>query len=284
MSELDAGKLERGEVITIEQCPFPLPKPADLEFLRSEVIRAKTYHDVQYDPTTQRIWGAGTIAPGDLLRIEEILADFSQKATDWLTGVFPFYASDLLADQASLRVHEEATRSCRHSGRNDVLHIDSFPNRPTGGKRVLRVYTNFNQTEDRVWAVGETFPVLLQRYPQRIPIRTRDEWMEPAPSWQRLLLRDWSGRPAYDTFMYRLEEFLKTDEKIQEKILKRYLRFPPGSTWLVFGDGVSHAVLRGQFALEHSFFIGDSVLVEPKHAPLTHLLAASRQHQSLKAG
>src|SRR5256885_5352149 len=33
------------------------------------------------------------------------------------------------------------------------------------------------------------------------------------------------------------------------------LAFPPASTWLVFTDMVSHAVLSGQYALEQTFIV-----------------------------
>ena len=161
MSETDAVRLERGEVLTLDRCPFPLPSANDLAFLRSPEIREKTYHDIQFDPTTRGLSGIGTISVNDRQRMVSILADFSYEITHWLTSTFPFYATDLILDQATVRVHEEATRSLRHSGRNDLLHIDSFPARPTGGRRALRIYVNFNEMEDRVWAIGETFPALL---------------------------------------------------------------------------------------------------------------------------
>ena len=37
--------------------------------------------------------------------------------------------------------------------------------------------------------------------------------------------------------------------------------FKSGTAWLLFSDTISHAELRGQYALEHSFF------VPPKRSP-----------------
>jgi len=46
------------------------------------------------------------------------------------------------------------------------------------------------------------------------------------------------------------------------------LDFPPLSTWLVFTDGVPHAALSGQFALEQTFIIPPDALVTPQVAPI----------------
>jgi hypothetical protein len=44
--------------------------------------------------------------------------------------------------------------------------------------------------------------------------------------------------------------------------------------WLVFTDSVSHAALRGRFALEHSYFIAPEALVRPEDSPASLLLKA----------
>ena len=43
---------------------------------------------------------------------------------------------------------------------------------------------------------------------------------------------------------------------------------PPMATWMAFTDGVPHAALAGQFALEQTFIIPPQVLVAPEVAPI----------------
>src|SRR5271154_6832068 len=47
---------------------------------------------------------------------------------------------------------------------------------------------------------------------------------------------------------------LKAHDEFQERAPKKLWTFPPGSVWLAMTDACSHAVLRGRFALEHSYF------------------------------
>ena len=78
------------------------------------------------------------------------------------------------------------------------------------------------------------------------------------------------GRPprsSYDAFMLRLHDYLKADEEFQERGPKRFWKFPPGSAWLAITDTCSHAVLRGRFALEHSYFVAPHSLALPHESP-----------------
>ena len=48
--------------------------------------------------------------------------------------------------------------------RNDLLHVDSFPTRPSGGKRLLRVFMNVNFSQSRVWITSDNFEQLAHQY------------------------------------------------------------------------------------------------------------------------
>ena len=74
--------------------------------------------------------------------------------------------------------------------------------------------------------------------------------------------------------MLRLHHFLKEDETFQTQAARRLWTFRPGSTWLLFSDGASHALMRGRFSLEHSFFVPAECLVRPEESPLAHLALA----------
>jgi hypothetical protein len=45
------------------------------------------------------------------------------------------------------------------------------------------------------------------------------------------------------------------------------MEFPPFSTWLVFTDGVAHAAMSGQYAIEQTFLISPQALVAPDQSP-----------------
>ena len=77
-----------------------------------------------------------------------------------------------------------------------------------------------------------------------------------------------ADRSAYDQFMLRFHDFLKENTRFQEETPKTRLEFPPLSTWIVFTDGVPHAALSGQFALEQTYIVPVNALLAPDHAPL----------------
>jgi hypothetical protein len=68
--------------------------------------------------------------------------------------------------------------------------------------------------------------------------------------------------------MLRFHHFLKANREFQETCSRTRWEFPPQSTWLVFTDMVSHAVLSGQFALEQTFIVSKHALVLPEKAPV----------------
>ncbi len=80
-----------------------------------------------------------------------------------------------------------------------------------------------------------------------------------------------SFHSPYDQFMLRFHNFLKENGEFQRSCTKQRWEFPPGSTWVVFTDMVSHAVLAGQFALEQTFIVSRKALLLPHKAPI-HIL------------
>ena len=72
--------------------------------------------------------------------------------------------------------------------------------------------------------------------------------------------------------MLRFHHFLKENQGYQEREARKTTHsFPPGSTWMVFTDTVSHAVLRGQYALEQTFIVARDSLALPEKAPIAIL-------------
>jgi len=75
------------------------------------------------------------------------------------------------------------------------------------------------------------------------------------------------GRTSYDTFMLRFHDYLKENQEFQDGCAKVRLEFPPLATWLVYTDGVAHAAMSGQYALEQTLLIPPRALVSPDDAP-----------------
>jgi hypothetical protein len=182
----------------------------------------------------------------------------------------PRYARNWELDRVSFRPEEEATRRLRISARNDLLHVDAFPNRPTNGKRLLRVFVNVNPSDPRVWMTSDPFPVLFERYAREVglPGQYRERWGKRLLyGLGRLICPGRPPRTAFDSFMLRFHDFLKRSDAFQEKCIKRIWSFPPGSAWMCFTDTMSHAVLRGRYALEHSYFVSLEDMAVPEESP-----------------
>jgi 3-deoxy-D-manno-oct-2-ulosonic acid (Kdo) hydroxylase len=167
--------------------------------------------------------------------------------------------------------------------RNDLIHTDAFPSRPTNGNLILRVFTNIHPTKGRVWITGDPFELIAQRY-------AHDAGLE------RIANRGWSGkvlrqstallhgiglpvisRSPYDEFMLQFHEYLKRNAYFQEHTPKYEYEFPAGSTWLCFTDVVPHSVKSGQHAVEQTFIIGRDSLADPGAAPVAILESLCRR-------
>src|SRR4029077_8426303 len=107
-------------------------------------------------------------SPDQAERLQYLLQNFSQQACDFLSALLPRYAQAWQPDRASLRAEEEAIRKLRLSARNDLLHFDAFPSRPTRGQRILRLYVNINPIDDRVWMTSDHFAKVLAKYGQQV--------------------------------------------------------------------------------------------------------------------
>ena len=283
---LSAEALERGELIHFPACPFPLPPAGQLDFLRRQEGVTFGHKDVSYDPARRKLAGARAGHPSEARRVADVMAQFSAAAVGWVRRVLPDYGPGLVPDRVTLRTQEEATRLSRLTARNDLLHVDNFPTRPTFGRRILRVYANIHPTDPHVWATSERLPELLARFARqaRVPARTRAEWAAPARPVVRLFAGRGPGRSAYDAWMLRLHHFLKENEGFQAQAARRLWTFPPGSMWLLFSDGLAHALLRGRFSLEHSFFVPHECLTRREDAPVSHLVQLGASIASRRAG
>jgi hypothetical protein len=263
-------RLERGEVVYFERCPFALPEGDDHQFLLAQEHSRWGHKNICYNPHTHRVTGFRRHSADQPARLRQLLAAFSHAATAWLAGILPGYARAWQLDRASLRPEEEATRRLRLNARNDLLHVDSFPTRPANGRRILRLFVNLNPSEPRVWVTSEGIAPLLVRFGKEIGLpragggRTERGWGYLCSLLFPFLRGD---RSTYDGYMRRLHDYLKFDDDFQERSPKRFWHFAPGSAWLAFTDGLAHAVARGRHALEHSYFVAPQTLALPDLAP-----------------
>jgi hypothetical protein len=266
----NAPRLERGEILEFATCPFPLPEGEDMAFLRSQSLGSSAHKNISYSPGTDRLAGYARQPRAQVERLQSLLADFSRVATGWLAATLPGYASGWTIDQVSYRPEEEATRKLRQTARNDLLHVDAFPSRPTNGQRILRLFVNVNPTEPRVWVTSDNFARLLELYGKEVglPVSSRPSWTTRLRGeFVRLFRPGQRTRSAYDEFMIRFHNFLKGNDQFQERCFKRFWNFQPGATWLVMTDACSHAVLRGRYALENSYFVAPESLALPEESP-----------------
>ena len=272
-------QLERGWLLHFAQCPFPIPAEEDRAFLCTQRVGGLGHKNITFDPETSHVTGFRYESAEQARRLCALLADFSKSVTHWLAKTFPHYAESWRLDRATLRSEEEATRRLRMTAREDLLHVDAFPSRPSRGDRILRVYVNINEIEPRVCVTSDRFAELLERFGPQVglPSPLRKAWIERLGAGLLSFVRP-SGylRTTYDQFMLRLHNYLKLNEQFQERCPKRFWNFAPGSAWLFFSDGVSHATLRGRCALEHSYFISPKALALPQESPVALLAQAAR--------
>lgn len=272
-------QLEEGRILLFLRVPFELPA-SDTEFLLSFRQRDSRYHkNISYRPSRERLSGFAASSREEIERLRGIMRDYSRQVTGFLSRFLSPYAARASVDFASFRPLEEKGRDLPVHKRNDLLHTDAFPTRPTGGGRILRVFTNIHPSRPRVWITTETFGVLARRFSGKVGLgailgRSSSRVGGALRCGKRLLAA--AGFPVldrcpYDVFMLRFHDFLKENAAFQQSCAKTRLAFPPGATWLVFTDGLPHAVLSGQFALEQTYIVPPEALLSPSSAPLAQL-------------
>ena len=269
MQPLDE-RLERGAIVPFEPCPCALPTGDDLAFLLQQQLKSSIHKNISFNPENHTVTGFAYQSAQQAERLSNLMRDFSQAACAWLANLLPRFAQAWQPDRASLRPEEEATRKLRLTARNDLLHFDAFPSRPTRGHRILRLYVNINPTDDRVWMTSDTFEKVLEKYGETVGLPTpgTNTWVYRLGQGLVGLFQPTSQeRTEYDDFMLRLHHFLKTNNDFQEHATRRLWHFKPGTAWLLFSDTISHAELRGQYALEHSFFVAPETLALPEESP-----------------
>lgn len=272
------AQLEAGEILYFPQTPVPISQD-DLAFLLGLQQSDSSLHkNIAYKPNIDKLSGVDTKTAdaAAVSRLQGIMRQYSKSVVAFLTRFLSPYQAKWQLDYASFRPQEEKGRDLSLRKRNDLLHTDAFPTRPTHGARILRFFNNIHPTRTRDWVVGDPFATLVKQFAPA----------EIAPSPDNALSRAAKGlgrsmglgaaipsikRSPYDDFMMRFHNFLKENARFQAECAKYPWQFPAGSSWMVYTDTVPHAVLAGQYALEQTLLVAPEALVNPETSPLNVL-------------
>lgn len=271
--------LEAGEVLYFPETPVPIP-PADLSLLRGQrQADSRLHKNISYKPQSDVLGGLDAkSAPADAVaELHATMRRYSQSVTEFLGRFLGPYQRRWMMDYASFRPIEEKGRDLPVRRRNDLLHVDAFPTRPTEGRRILRFFHNIHPERTRDWVVGDPFSRIVDAFvPGKLAVPHADnELKRTGRAWVRAaglgrLLPRWQRTP-YDEFMMRLHNTMKEDAGFQATCTREFVQFGPGSSWMVYTETVPHAVLAGQYALEQTFQIDPAATVTPWSAPVSIL-------------
>ncbi len=268
--------LETGDILYFPTTPFEITDEDRAFLLTQRQVHASYHKNISYRPAQDRLKGVDARDAADRKRMHAVMKRYSQHAISFVAGLLPRYTSGWKIDYASFRPNEEQGRKLSRRARNDLIHVDSFPTRPSYGDRLMRFFTNVNPERPRIWATSDHFAALARVYarPAGLPFAPAGWWSSLRGEAARVLARlglPVVDRPAYDRFMLGFHHFLKENEAFQQNCPKDLWSFPPGSSWIVFTDASSHACLSGQYALEQTFIISRESLAYPDVSPISIL-------------
>jgi hypothetical protein len=278
-------QLEEGKIVVFDQIPYDFPE-ADRAFLLSQKQSGfKAHKNVSYRPQQDALRGAAEDNPEEAKRLHELMRNYSKQVVGFLSKFLAPYAPHWTLDFATWRPLEEKGRDLPLHKRNDLLHVDAFPSRPSYGSRILRCFTNINPERDRVWATTQGFETLAERFAldagltqiarrAHSPVGVLKRGV--APLLKAVGVRG-ADRTAYDQFMLRFHDYLKESTDYQQKWEKTTLEFKPFATWMCFTDSVPHAALSGQFMAEQTVIVPMKAMVTPEKSPLRVLEALCGQ-------
>jgi len=267
--------LEEGKILHLPRSPIEISR-SDRDFLLGlRQSRAGYHKNIAYRPESDRVTGFAAERPEDVVRLTDVLRRYSRASIAYLSSLFPDYAAAWKVDYASFRALEEEGRDLPLQKKNDLMHVDAFPTRPTRGNRILRFFTNVNPLRPRRWKTGaDVFPALAERFAVSSGIlakAARPGLGSRVRAWGEAVGLPVSARSPYDEFMLRFHDFLKENADYQARAATEEFDFPPGSSWMVFTDMVSHSVLSGQYALEQTFVVDRRSMALPDRTPIAVL-------------
>jgi len=273
------ARLEAGEILYFPQTPIAIP-PADLAFLLEQhQSNSQLHKNIAYKPDRDLLSGVDreSTAGEALERMRGVMHRYSEAVEEFLKSFLAPYVGGWRLDYASFRPIEEQGRDLPLRQRNDLLHTDSFPTRPTRGWRILRFFNNIHPSRTREWVVGKPFGDVVHAFaPGKLALPHSESAVTHAAKQMASatgltkLVPQWKRTP-YDEFMMRLHNAMKEDAEFQRTCDREVIEFAPGSSWMVYTETVPHAVLAGQFALEQTLLVDPDAMVTPSSAPIAIL-------------
>jgi hypothetical protein len=278
--EIEAA-LEGSEVVFFPSCPFPLPSEDDLKFLREELPLQSKVKNVSYHPESDTV--PRFEAPEAVqARVKQILKDHERAVSNYLRDTIPHLARGWTVGTCSFRPLQEKGRDLKPRSSNELVHIDAGAYGATCGNRILRFFVNVNPDVDRVWGTKGSFGSLFKEHQafnevaraskQKINIRKGlldhcYSGLVAALSKAYPLARVVDSSP-YDRAMRRIHNYMKESEQFRaDNSSYQEIRFPPLSSWMVFTDGVSHAVVSGQHTLVTTMIVPLANCQQPELSP-----------------
>jgi hypothetical protein len=256
--------LEDGRVLYCPRLGFELSMD-ERRFLTPDIADTKA-KNVSFDPTTDTLKHARSNA-ADRDAIAAMMRRYAGCATTFVQTLVPQYAGAVQIGRTSFRPCEIRGRQLSPSKDDTRLHVDAFPSTPTGGKRILRVFTNVNpHGEGRHWRLGAAFEDVARTFLKSVPPR-----LPGSARVMNAIGATKSYRTPYDHAMLHIHDTMKADDCYQQRALQNEFSFPAGSTWMVYTDKVSHAAMGGQHLFEQTFYMPVRAMLDPAKAPLSIL-------------
>jgi len=255
-----AEALETGHVLYLPRLGFRIETTEESLLTPTILAGAK---NTSFDPGSGKLGGT-TLAGAPAETLKGLMRRFSAAAAALVDRLFPTYRGGVTVARASFRPAEIAGRATSWRKDDTRLHVDSFPATPSGGQRILRLFTNINPSgRPRSWRIGDEFEAVARRFAPglRLPV--------PFSGRALALLRlTKTPRTAYDALMLQLHDAMKADEEFQRRSRQEAVDFPAGSTWVAFTDQVGHAAMAGQYQLEQTFLLPVQAMLDDSRSPL----------------
>jgi 3-deoxy-D-manno-oct-2-ulosonic acid (Kdo) hydroxylase len=253
--------LEDGRVLYFPRLAFALCTE-EAPFLAPEAADASA-KNVSFDARADALKHA-TGSAQDLAAMTAMMRRYSGHALALVRMLLPRYAEALEIGRTSFRPAEIAGRALSPRKDDTRLHIDAFPSTPTGGKRILRVFTNVNpRGEGRHWRLGAPFEDVARAFAGKVSRR-----IPGSARVLNLIGATKAYRTPYDHMMLNIHDQMKLDDTYQRDAVQNEFSFPAGSTWIAYTDKVSHAATGGQHLFEQTFYLPVHAMADPSKSPL----------------
>jgi hypothetical protein len=268
--ETAISDLESGKIIFCPQLSFNID-PSERMLFIPYLINMKT-KNISFNLKDNRLKGIKADQK-HRVHLKSLLTRFSTQANYFMNSLFSQYTNSLAMGRTSYRPVQIKNRKTSARKDDRRLHVDAFAASPNQGQRIVRLFCNINPYgEHRVWRIGESFEKVAQRFLPKIN--------KPIPGSAKFL--HWLGitksiRTHYDHIMLKIHDGMKLDMDYQKQVNYKEISFPPGTSWIVSTDQVSHAAISGQYLLEQTFYLPTMAMANPQAAPL-HILEKLTGH------